>query len=158
MWYKNVGLRQNASSVKTLKATTRGRFYPSIVYVKEMWVYINYRRVCGYTHYTRYLLDHFKLIMTPPTPGYLYSYQQDFRNFRERFFKIKLAFTLNLNKILYIAMVLSIRLLQVIKISKFIDHQLSFTLINLALKHFHMEKKHLQRSAPPLKIHWFGKE
>ena len=66
MWYKNVGLRQNASSVKTLKATTRGRFYPSIVYVKEMWVYINYRRVCGYTHYTRYLLDNFKLIMTPP--------------------------------------------------------------------------------------------
>ena len=48
-------------------------------------------------------------------------------------------------------MVLSIRLLQVIKISKFIDHQLSFKLINLALKHFHMEKKHLQRSSPPLK-------
>ena len=48
-------------------------------------------------------------------------------------------------------MVLSIRLLQVIKISKFIDHQLSFKLINLALKHFHMEKNISNAPPPPLK-------
>ena len=46
-------------------------------------------------------------------------------------------------------MVLSIRLLQVIKISKFIDHQLSFKLINLALKHFPMEKNIPHPPPPP---------